>query len=201
MFRESAPRLLNVRQGLILALSLSAAAGWASFALSRHLSAEMERQLRNQVADLQATGGQLLAETANTQASLAEMAQLRADLAAARSEINRLAQSREQAQVASPPVRPEAKGANLRFDETSNDVFRTEAIGEKTSKLQNDRAVSAKPPEQQPRKQQIAAVQTAAQGTQKPADKLQRGKEPTVVSKLDTAAMRQLTKAAEATVP
>jgi hypothetical protein len=190
MFRESAPRLLNVRQGLILALSLSAATGWASFALSRHSSAEMERQLRSQVADLQATGSQLLAENTVTQASLSEMAQLRADLAAARSEVTRLTQSREQAQVASPPVRPEAKGANLRSNDANDDVSRTGSIGEKTNKAQKDKAVSAKPPEQQPRNQQIAAVGTAALSGQKP----QRGKEPTVVSKLDTAALRQLTK-------
>ena len=96
MFQASAPRLSNVHRGLILALSLSAAAGWASFALSKHSSAEMERQLHHQVASLQATRSQLLAESTKTQVSLSEMARLRGELATARSEINRLSQARDQ---------------------------------------------------------------------------------------------------------
>jgi hypothetical protein len=160
----------------------------------------MERQLRSQVADLQTTGSQLLAENTVTQASLSEMAQLRADLAAARSEVTRLTQSREQAQVASPPVRPEAKGANLRSNDANDDVSRTGSIGEKTNKAQKDNAVSAKLPEKQPRNQQIAAVGIAALSGQKPAEKPQRSKALTVISQLDTAALRQLTKSSEAPV-
>jgi predicted secreted protein len=74
MFQESAPRLWNVHRGLILALSLSAAAGWSSFAISRHSSAEVEHQLRDQAASLQTTQTQLLAEQTKAQASVSEMA-------------------------------------------------------------------------------------------------------------------------------
>lgn len=200
MFRESAPRLLNVRQGLILALSLSAAAGWASFALSRHSSAEMERQLRSQVAGLQATGSQLLAERTKTQVSLSEMVKLRGELAMARSEVNRLSQARDQTLVGLSPVRPNAKGANLRSNDANDDVSRTGSIGEKTNKAQKDKAVSARLPEKQPRNQQIAAVGITALSGQKPAEKPQRSKALTVISQLDTAALRQLTKSAEASV-
>jgi DNA-directed RNA polymerase beta subunit len=199
MFQRSAPRLWNVNCGLIMALSLSAAAGWASFALSRHSSAEMERQLRAQVADLQATGSQLLAERTKTQVSLSEMVKLRGELAMARSEVNRLSQARDQTLADLSPVRPNAKGASLRPNNANDDVSRTGSIGEKT-RPKKDKAVSAKLSEKLPRNQQIAAVGIAAPSGQKPVEKPQRSKEPTVISELDTAALRQLTKLAEASL-
>jgi hypothetical protein len=198
MFQESAPRLSNVHRGLIMALSLSAAAGWASFALSRHSSAEMEHQLRNQVAGLQATGSQLLAERTKTQVSLSEMVKLRGELAMARSEVNRLSQARDQTLADLSPLRPNAKGSSLRPNNANDDVSRTGSIGEKTNKAQKDKAVSAKLSEKQPRNQQIAAGGIAAPSGQKPVEKPQRGKVPTVISELDAAALRQLTKSAEA---
>lgn len=200
MFQESAPRLSNAHRGLILALSLSAAAGWTSFALSRHSSAEMERQFRSQVAGLQASQSQLLAERTKTQVSLSVVAQLRGELATARREVNRLSQSRDQTMADLPLVRSDAKGANLRPNDANDDVSRTGSIGEKTNKAQKDKAVSAKLPEKQPRNQQIAAVGIAAQGTQKPAERSHRDKALTVISELDTAALRQLTRSAEAPV-
>ena len=163
MFQESAPRLSNVHRGLIMALSLSAAAGWASFALSRHSSAEMEHQLRNQVAGLQATGSQLLAERTKTQVSLSEMVKLRGELAMARSEVNRLSQARDQTLADFSPLRPNAKGASLRPNNANDDVSKTGSIGEKT-RPKKDKAVSAKLSEKLPRNQQIAAVGTAAPG-------------------------------------
>ncbi|MPR11210.1 hypothetical protein [Microvirga tunisiensis] len=200
MFRESASRLSNVHRGLIVALSLSAAAGWASFALSRHASVEMDRQLRNQVAGVQATQSQLLAERTKTQASLSEIPQLRRELATARSEVNRLSQARDPTLADLPPVRPDAKGANLRSNDANDDVSRTGSIGEKTNKTQQDKAVSAKPPEKQHRNQQIVAVGIAALSGQKLAEKPQSGKALTVISELDTATLRQLAKSAEAPV-
>jgi hypothetical protein len=196
MFQESASRLSNVHRGLIVALSLSAAAGWASFALSRHASVEMDRQLRSQVAGVQATQSQLLAERTKTQASLSEIPQLRRELATARSEINRLSQARDPTLADLPPVRPDAKGANLRPSDANHNVSGTGSIRERTSTTQKDKAVSAKLLEKQPRNPQTAAVRIAAPGTQKSAERPQRSKELTVVSELDTAALRQLTKSA-----
>jgi hypothetical protein len=160
----------------------------------------MERQLRSQVAALQATGSQLLAESTKSQASLSEIPQLRRELATARSEINRLSQARDPALADLSPARANAKGANLRSNDANDDVSRTGSIGEKTNKTQQDKAVSARLPEKQPRNQQIAAVGIAALSGQKPAEKPQHGKAPTVISQLDTAALRQLTKSAEAPV-
>jgi hypothetical protein len=75
-------------------------------------------------------------------------------------------------------------------------VSGTGSIRERTSTTQKDKAVSAKLLEKQPRNPQTAAVGTAAPGTQKSAERPQRSKELTVVSELDTAALRQLTKSA-----
>jgi hypothetical protein len=127
------------------------------------------------------------------------MARLCGELAIARSEINRLSQARDPTLANLPPVRPDARGANLRSND-ANDVSRTGAIGVKTNKTQQDKAVSAKPPENQPRNQQIVAVGIAALSGQKPAEKPQSGKALTVISELDTAGLRQLTISAEAPV-
>jgi cell division protein FtsB len=199
MFQESAPRLLNVHRGLILALSLSAAAGWSSFATVRHTSVAVKHQLQDQVASLQATQPQLVAEQMKTRVSLSEMAQLRADFAAAQREINRLFQSREQARVEYPSVGPDAKGANLQRNDATRDVSRTESIGERAGTTQKDKAISAKLLEKQPRNPQVAAVGIPSPGTQKPAER-PRGKGLTLVSEPDTAALRQLMKSTETPV-
>lgn len=196
MFQKFALRLSNGHRGLILALSLSAAAGWVSFAISRHSLAEMEHQLRNQVEGLQAARSHLLAETMKAQVSLSGVAQLRGELETAQREINRLSQSRDQTVADRSRAKPDAKGANLRPNDVNDDVSATGSVGEKTSKAQKDKAVSAKLLEKQPRNPQVAAVDNSSAGTQKPAER-PRGKEPTVVSELDTAALRQLTKSAK----
>jgi hypothetical protein len=200
MFQKFALRLPNVHRGLILALSLSAAAGWVSFAISRHSLAEMEYQLRNQVEGLQVTRSQLPAETTKAQVSLSGVAQLRGELETAQREISRLTQSRDQTAADRPRAKPDAKGANLRSNDVNDDVSTTGSIREKTNKAQKDKAVSANLPEKQPRNSQVAAVVNSSSGTQKPAER-PRGKELTVVSEVDTAALRQLTKAAEAPLP
>jgi hypothetical protein len=74
MFRECATRLLSVNRILVLTLSLSAAAGWVSFAVSNQSSTKLEDQLRRELASLQDTQAKLLSERAKTRASLSEMA-------------------------------------------------------------------------------------------------------------------------------
>jgi hypothetical protein len=196
MFQDFVPRLSNVHRSLIVALSLSAAAGWGSYAIVRHTAAAVEHQLRDQVTSLQAAQTQLVAEQTKIQIALSEVAQHRGELATARREINRLSQGRDQILADLPPVRPDAKGANLRPSDANHDVSGTGSIGERASTPQKDKAASARLLEKQPRNPQIAAVGIAAQGVGKPAERPQRSKELTVVSELDTAALRQLTKSA-----
>ncbi|KLK90645.1 hypothetical protein AA309_24515 [Microvirga vignae] len=194
MFQVPALRFANVHRGLILGLSLSAVAGWGSFAVARHSSTEVERQLRDQIASLQQKQAQLLAERTKAQVALSEMAQLRAELGAARGEINRLSQP-HQVQAELPPVRPDASGRSLRINEAGDDVSKIGSIG-KTSTSEQDKAASAKLRQKQTRSEQNGAVRIAAQGAQKAAEKPRSDKAPTVVSELDTAALRQLTKSA-----
>jgi hypothetical protein len=63
-----------------------------------------------------------------------------------------------------PPVRPDAKGANLRPRNANHDVSNTGSIGERTSTTQNDKAVSAKLLEKQPRNPQVAVVGNSSSG-------------------------------------
>ena len=197
MFRELAPKLFNAKHGLVRCLSLTAAAGWGSFAVSSQSSTEMERQLRRQETSLQDTQTQLLSERTRTQASRSEMAQLRADLVAARTEVVRLSQPFNQAQPELPPVRPEAKG-NLRSSESSDDGSKTGSIGAKTTKPQPIKAALGQKPLLQDRKGQPAAVKIKALDVQKTTGEAQRGKIAIMTTALDTAGLRLLTKAAEA---
>ena len=199
MFQDFVPRPSNLHRSLLVALSLSAAAGWGSYATVRHTSAAVEHQLRDQVTSLQTAQTQLVAERTKSQFSLSEMVQLRGELATARREIKRLSQGRDEILADLPPVKPDAKGANLRPSDANHDVAKTGSIGERTSTTQKDKAVSAKLLEKQPRNPQVAAVGNSSSGTQKPAER-PRGKELTAVSELDTAALRQLTKSAETSV-
>jgi len=90
MVRELVTRVLSTDRVLVLTLSLSAAAGWVSYAVSSQSSSKLEGQLRRELASQQDAQTKLLSEQSKTRVSLSEMAQLRVDLAAARTEIARL---------------------------------------------------------------------------------------------------------------
>jgi TolA-binding protein len=198
MFRELAPRLFTAKHGLVLCLSLTAAAGWASFAVSSQSSAEMERQLRRQETSLQDTQTQLLSERTRTQASLSEMAQLRADLAAIQSKVNRLSQSRDQARAELAPATSDRKGKSIQINEVEDDVSATGSIGPKAMRPRQGKAASLDPLPPQPRSKQMIAVRIAAHGLQKATEKPQHSRDLAVVSELDTASLRHLSKSAEA---
>jgi len=196
MFRELAPKLFNAKHGLVLCLSLTAAAGWASFAVSSQSSTEMERQLRRQETSLQVTQTQLLSERTRTRASLAEMAQLRADLAAIQTKVNRLSQSRDQARAELAPATSDRKGRSIQVNEAEDDVSGTGSIGAKAMRPSQVKAASLDPLPPQPRNK--LTVRIAAHGLRKATEKPQRSRDLTVISELDTAALRQLSKSGEA---
>jgi hypothetical protein len=195
MFRERVTRLLSVHRVLVVMLSLSAAAGWGSLAVSSQSATETERQLRGELAGLQDAQAKLLSERAKTRASLSEMAQLRTDLAAARSEVARLAGLVGQAQPEPPPVRPEASESS-RTSTATDAVSKTGSMVTKASKLLPVKAASGDKPSPQERGGE-AVVKIAPRG-QKLAEQSQRSATPTITPKLDTASLRQLTKSAEA---
>ena len=194
MFRECVTRLLSVHRILVLTLSLSAAAGWVSFAVSNQSSTKLEGELRRELAGLQDVQAKLLSERAKTGASLSEMAQLRTDLAAARSEVARLSGLVGQAKPEPPPVRPEASES----PRTSDNPSKTGSITTKTSKPLPVKAASGDKPLSQERDGQPAVKIATANSQKKVPEKPQRSATPTIRPELDTASLRQLTKSAEA---
>ena len=197
MFRERATRLLSVHRILVLTLSLSAAAGWLSFAVSNQSSTNLEGQLRRELAGLQDAQAKLLSERAKTRASLSEMAQLRTDLAAARSEVARLSGLVGQAQPEPPPVRPEARESS-RTSTATDAVSKTGSIVTKASKPLPVEAASGDKPSPQERGGEATVKIAMPSGQKRVTEKSQRSATPTMRSKLDTASLRQLTKSAEA---
>ncbi|MBD2750125.1 hypothetical protein IC232_26010 [Microvirga sp. BT688] len=194
MFRERVTRLLSAHRIVVLTLSLSTAAGWVSLAVSKQSSTKLEGQLRRELAGLQDAQAKLLSERAKTRASLSEMAQLRTDLAAARSEVARLSGLVVQAKPEPPPVRLEAS-ENPR---TSDNASKTGSITTKTSKPLPVKAASGDKPSPQDRDGQPAVKIATANSQKKVAEKPQRSATPTIRPELDTASLRQLTKSAEA---
>jgi len=197
MFQERAIRILTARRVLVIALSLSAAVGWGSFAVSSQSASEIERQLRGELGRLQEAQGKLLSDRSKMRAALSEMAQVRIDLAAAGAEVARLSQLVGQAQPESPPVRPETRESS-RTSTTIDAVSKTGSIVTKASKPLPVKTASGDKPSTQGRDSQ-AAVKIAAPDSQKKiAEKSQRNAALTIRPGLDTASLRQLTKAAEA---
>jgi hypothetical protein len=196
MFREHAIRILTARWVLVGALSLSAAAGWGSFAVSSHSAREMERQLRSELGSLQEAQGKLLSERSKMRAALSEMAQLRTDLTAARAEVARLSQLLGQAKPELPPVRPETR-ESARTNPSIDAVSKTGSLVSKASKPLPLKATQGDKPSPQDRDNQ-AAVKIATPDNQKVAEKSQRSVMPTIKPELDTASLRQLTMSAEA---
>ena len=62
MIQTIASKLFNWRRAMPVVLGLGAAAGWSMFVASGHSAAETERQLREQIVDLQAGQMRLLSE-------------------------------------------------------------------------------------------------------------------------------------------
>jgi hypothetical protein len=197
MFRERATRLLSVHRILVLTLSLSAAAGWVSFAVSNQSSTKLEDQLRRELASLQDGQAKLLSERAKTRASLTEMAQLRADLAAARIDIARLSQPIGLPKLELPPVRPEARESS-RASKTSDNASKTGSIATKTSKPLPAKAVSEGKLLPRDHNGQATTIKVATPGDPKATGRSQQGAAPAIKPELDTASLRQLTKSAEA---
>ena len=191
MFRDFAPQLFTAKHGLVLCLSLTAAAGWASFAVSSQSSIEMERQLRRQETSLQDTQIQLFSERTRTQASRSEMAQLRADLAAIQSKVNRLSQSRDQALAELAPAKSDRKSRSIQVNEAEDDVSGIGSIGAKAIRPLQGKAAPSEPP---PQSRNKLAVRIAAQGLQKATEKPRRSRDLTVISELATATLRQLSR-------
>jgi hypothetical protein len=198
MFHERAIRILTAHQALVVALSLSAAAGWGAFAVSSQTAGERERQHRGELERLQEAQGKLLLEQSTMRAALSEMAQVRSDLTAARSEVARLSQLAAQARLEpAPPLRPEIRESS-RSSTTTDAGSKTGLIVRNASKPLPVKAASGDKPSPQDRDGQATGKITIANGQRKVAEKSQRSATSPIRLELDTASLRQLTKSAEA---
>jgi septal ring factor EnvC (AmiA/AmiB activator) len=106
MIQTFAPMLSNWRRAVTIGLGLGAAAGWGMLAVSGQSAAETERQLREQVADLQAGQTRLRLERDQFQSAATEVAQLRKQFSLARDEIARVAQDKTQVEPKLLTARP-----------------------------------------------------------------------------------------------
>ncbi|MDF2810939.1 MAG: hypothetical protein K0S56_1970 [Microvirga sp.] len=181
MIQEPKPRLSNIHRAIILSFGLSAVAGWCLFAFSSQSSADVERQLRGQVASLQESQKQLVSERAQTRASLTDLAKVRAQLVAARDELARLAESRERNQASRPAGR---------------DVSETGSIRPILTKSQQAAAVSAQKALPQPGNGSLADS-VVGQGALTAKEKPLRSKESNATPALDTAGLRRMAGTAE----
>ncbi len=197
MFQERAIRLLTARRVLVVALSLLAAAGWGSFAVSSHSAREMERELRDELVSSQEAQGKLHSEWSKMRAAVSEMAQMRTDLTATRTEVSRLSQLVGQAKPELPPVRPETKESG-HTSPAIDAASKTGSIVTKASKPLPIKAIPGDKPSPQNRDSQAAVKIATPDNHKKVTEKSQRSVMPTIRPELDTASLRQLTKSAEA---
>ena len=92
-------RRLKAHRVLSPILCLLTLASWGAFAYSAGSSARVERDLRAELAQLKASQDQLLVERKQQQEAVGDLTQLRAQIVSARSELEALAQKREQAKA------------------------------------------------------------------------------------------------------
>lgn len=197
MVREHAIRILTGRWVFVGALSLSAAAGWGSFAVSSQSATETERELRGDLGSLQEAQGKLLAQRLKMRAAVSEMAQVRTDLTAARAEVARLSQLVDQAKTDLPPVRPEAR-ESARTNPATDAVLKRGSTVTEASKPLPVKATPGDKPSPRDREGQAAVKIAGPDNDKKVSEKPQRSATPTIRPDLDTASLRQLTKSAEA---
>src|SRR3954471_102136 len=92
MVRMDLNRRLNANRALSATMSFLALIGWGAFAYSAGASARAERQLRDELAQSKAAQDQLLAVRSQQQRAAGDLAQIQATLAAARGDLETLAQ-------------------------------------------------------------------------------------------------------------
>jgi len=123
MIQTFASKLSNWRRAMPVVLGLGAAAGWSMFAVSGHSAAETERQLREQIVDLQAGQMRLQSEQEQLQIATTEVVQLRNQLRMAQDEATRLAQESLPAQSllnAKSPAARQLQNASAQASSTSS---------------------------------------------------------------------------------
>ena len=100
-----AMRRLNAHRVFSLVVGFCALIGWSGFAYSTGASANVQRELRAELAQLKGSQEQLLAERHQQRAALGDLTQVQSKLAAARADLAALTQRREQVNTQVSAVR------------------------------------------------------------------------------------------------
>src|SRR4051812_42898430 len=117
MARMDIKQRLKAHRTLILILTFLALVGWGAFAYSAGSSAIATHDLRAELAQLQASQDQLLAERNQQQAAAGDLAQLQAKLASTRQDLDTPARQREQARAQVATTQQELMVLTKRRDE------------------------------------------------------------------------------------
>ena len=127
---------LNANRVLSATVSFLALIGWGAFAYSAGASASATRDLRAELAHLTTSQEQLLAERAQQQEALGDLAQLQAKLASARGELETLVRKREQAAAQVTTAQHELASLTKRLEDRRAKVSETRRarVAERTSK-------------------------------------------------------------------
>jgi len=112
MIQTFARILRKWQQTVSIILGFGAVSGWGMVAVASHSTAATERQLHEQIADLQTSQMRLLSERDQLQSAVAEVTQLRQQLRLAQNETAHLIQERAQIQP-KPPIAQPPHRANL----------------------------------------------------------------------------------------
>ena len=136
MVQMDLKRRLNANRVLSATMSFLALIGWGAFAYSAGASASATRDLRAELAHLITSQEQLLAERAQQQEALGDLAQLQAKLASARGELETLVRKREQAAAQVTTAQHELASLTKRLEDRRAKVSETRRarVAERTSK-------------------------------------------------------------------
>ena len=137
-------RRLNANRALSATMSFVALIGWGAFAYAAGSSVRAERQLRDELAQSKAAQEQLLAERNQQQVAVGDLAQVQAQVASSRGELESLAHKREQATAQVAAVRQEL-------------IALTERLQDRRAKVSEKGTVRGAKPSSKP-------AQVAAQG-------------------------------------
>jgi hypothetical protein len=193
MFRRDFPNWFEIHRAVNVVLALVAVAGWGAFILVNQSSAEVESQLRAQVASLSQIQMDLLSERARTQATIGEWRQVQAQIPAVREELKQLTDARDQAQSELVLAQMGLSDVISRAFQPHEDISVTGSVGSKAPDQKQAVAATAQKALTKLGYGKLTADGVIGPGTRRAIEAFQRDKGLTVTSALDAPTLKQLT--------
>jgi chromosome segregation ATPase len=193
MFRRELPHWFEIHRAANVVLALVAVSGWGAFILVNQSSANIESQLRAQVASLSQIQMDLLSEQTRAQATMGDWKQLQAQLPAVREELRQLTDARDQAQSELVLAQLGLSEAINRASQAHEDVSTTGSVGSKAPDPKQAVAATAQKALSKLGYGKLTADGVVGPGTRRAIEAFQRDKGLTVTSELDAPTLKQLT--------